>query len=98
MREGLNLTNLGKAPSRDHHRQPLPSGHEGAHVDHVDTISKGDSGARQRRGGFTDRQAFSRQRRFVDAEALRLDEPAVGRDIAARLEDENVSRHHLCRR
>src|SRR5262249_44081051 len=70
--------------------------HQSASVDHIVAVSEWYISLRERCGVFRHWQALPSQRRFVDTQALALEQPGVSRDIAPWPADKNIAWDNLC--
>ena len=77
---------------------PGAAGDLGVHVRHVDAVAERRRRAGDRLDALGDRQALAGQRRLLDLERRRRQQPAVGRDQVARLDVTMSPGHELLRR
>ena len=70
-------------------------GHRGALEAQVDAVAQRQLVADQGFGAFLDGDRFARQRRLIDLELRRLQQPQVGRNLVARLQQHDVARHQV---
>jgi hypothetical protein len=88
---------LRTGAGRHHHGEALAASDSRAHVDHVAAIGQRQSLITERFRIFRDRQALARQRRLINGQMLRLNQPCVRAHVSACLHGDNVTGNNALR-
>ena len=92
-----DAADLGVHPGPGHDQLAATAGDRRVHEHHAQPVAERDVVAIDRRDVLEDRRALARERRFLDLERGGDEQPPVGRDAVARLDQHDVARHEFGR-
>ena len=90
-----NLAQFGLHAACDHHAARAAINGDGALVDHIAAVAQRRLGVIQGTDVLFRRHRLARQRRFLHSEHGAFNQPQIGRDQAAGLDQHDVTRHQL---
>ena len=95
MQERRDPAELGVLAGGDDHARAAAVGDQGAGIGHRGAVAQRRAARGDRLDPLVDRLGLAGQRRLLEQEAARADQPEVRRHLVARLQDDDVAGHQL---